>query len=61
MISKVLTKAGETVKYYGMLYKAEAQKILLYGSGSWVVTGAMLKLLEDFNHWATPEDHGKDG
>ena len=25
--------------------------MLLYGIESWVVTGAMIRLLEGFNHW----------
>ena len=33
-----------------MLYKSVAQTVLLYGSESWVVTGAMLKFLEGFQH-----------
>ena len=50
MISKVLTKTEETVWDIGILYKAVAQMVLLYGSESWVVTGAMLKVLEGFHH-----------
>ena len=37
----------------GMIYKSVAQSVLLYGSESWVVTGAMLKVLERFRHQAT--------
>ena len=36
----------------GMIYKAVDQAVLLYVSESWVVTGAMLKLLEGFHHRA---------
>ena len=36
----------------GMIYKAVDQAVLLYVSESWVVTGAMLKLLEGFHQWA---------
>ena len=53
VISKVLMNTEAMVKYHGMLYKAEAQTVLFYGSDSSVVTGAMLKLLEDFHHWVT--------
>ena len=31
-----------------MLYKVAAQTVILYGSESWVMTGAMLKVLEGF-------------
>ena len=51
MISKVLTNTAETVQSYGMLYKLVAQKVLLYGSESWMVMGEILKVLEDFHHW----------
>ena len=33
-----------------MMYNAVAQLVLLYGSESWVVTGAMLKVLGGFHH-----------
>ena len=33
-----------------MLYKVVAQTVLLYGSESWVVTGAMLKVLEGLHN-----------
>ena len=33
-----------------MVHKALAQKVLLYGSDSWVVTEAMLKVLEGLHH-----------
>ena len=35
-----------------MLYKSVAQTVLLYGSKSWVVTLAILKLFEGFYHQA---------
>ena len=37
---------------HGILYKSVAQKVLLYGIKSWVVTGASLKVLEGFYHQA---------
>ena len=46
-------KTGATVWASGMLYKATSQTVTLYGSGSWVVTGDMLKMLEGFHHIAT--------
>ena len=52
VILKVLTNTGEMVQDRGMMYTAVAQKVLLYGSKSWVVTEAMLKILEGFHHQA---------
>ena len=34
------------------MYKAVSYTVLLYGSKSWVVTEAMLKILEGFHHRA---------
>ena len=45
--------AGAMVWAGGMLYKEVAQKLILYGIKGWVVTGAMLKVLEDFHHRAS--------
>ena len=50
MIARVSAKTGSTARSRGMLYKAVAQLVLLYGSESWVVTGAMLKILDRFHH-----------
>ena len=47
---KVSDKTGEMVRSHGMLYKAMAQTVLLYGSDSWLVAGAMLKALEGFHY-----------
>ena len=41
----VATKTGATVRVRGMLYKSVVQSVVLYGSESGVVTGAMLKVL----------------
>ena len=41
-----------------MMYKAVAQSVLLYGSEGWVVTGAMLKILEGFHHRAASQITG---
>ena len=49
-ISKVLTKTIELVHARGILYKEVVEMVLLYGCKSWVVTGAILKILEDFHH-----------
>ena len=43
-------KTGATVRDCRIMYKAVAQSLLLYGSGSWVVMGGMLKVLEGFHH-----------
>ena len=42
-----------------ILYKAVVQTILLYGRSIWVVTGAMLKLLEGFQHMLVRQIVGK--
>ena len=50
MVVRVLEKTGATVQARGMMYKAVANLVLLYGSGIWVVTGEMLKVLEGIHH-----------
>ena len=50
MVGKVAQKIGEMVRMRVMLYKSVVQSVLLYGSESWVVTGAILKVLEVFHH-----------
>ena len=52
VISKFLLKTGAMVRDLGLLYKPVAQTVLIYEINSWVVTGAMLKLLEGFHHWS---------
>ena len=52
MISKVLEKTGSTVQACGMLYKSEAQTVILYGRESWVVREEIMEVLEGFHHWA---------
>ena len=49
----MLEKTGATVQARGMMYKAVAQSVLLYGSDIWVTTGDMLKVLEGFHHRVT--------
>ena len=51
MVEKLLKSTGATVRVQVIIYKALVQTVLLYGKESWVVTGAMLKLLEGFHHW----------
>ena len=50
MVSRVMEKAGTTVQARAMIYKAVVQTVLLYGSKSWMITGAMMKVLEAFHH-----------
>ena len=52
MIVRVFGKTVATVRARGMMYKAVAKLVILYGSESWVVTGVMLKVLEGFHHRA---------
>ena len=52
MISKVLEKMGETVQARGMIYTSVSETVLFYGKTIWVVTGAMLNILDGFHHWA---------
>ena len=52
-IARVLEKMGATVRSYGVMYKAVGQLVLLYNSDSWVVMGAMLKVLEGLHHQVT--------
>ena len=47
-----MTKTGAMVQARGMLYKVVVQMVLLYRINSWVVTGAMMKVLEGFRHQA---------
>ena len=49
---------GATVRDRGEMYKAVAQLVLLYGSDSWVVTGEMLKVREEFHHRAVRQITG---
>ena len=36
-----------------MMYRAVVNMVLFYSSDSWVITGAMMKVLEVFHHWIT--------
>ena len=58
MISRVLMKTTETVRARGLMYKSVAQSVMMYSSDSWVVMGAMLKVLEGFQHWASRQITG---
>ena len=51
MITGVLAKTGAMVRARGLMYKVVAQSVLIYNSDSWVVAGAMLKVVEELHHW----------
>ena len=51
MVAKVLTKEVAAVQAQAMVYNVVVQTIFPYGSDIWVVTGAMLTVLEGFHHW----------
>ena len=53
MVAKVLGKTGAPIKARDIMYKAVFQTVLLYGSESWLVTDAMLTMLEGFCHRTT--------
>ena len=46
MVLNVMEKTVAIVMDRAMIYKAVLQTLILYGSNSWVVIEAMLKLLE---------------
>ena len=50
MVSKVLDKTGVKVRAGAMMYKEVVKTVLLNGIESWVITEAMMKVLEDFHH-----------
>ena len=52
MVARVLERTGETMHAQGLMYKAVAQSVILYGRKIWVMTGDILKVLEGFHHWA---------
>ena len=60
-MGKLVTNTGATVRSRGILYKSVLQYVLLYGRESWVVMGAMLKLLEVFHHHLAKKYNGDDG
>ena len=50
MVAKVLMNMGLTVRAWAMMYKAVVHTVLIYGSGSWVVTDVILKVVDGFHH-----------
>ena len=51
MVARVLANTGATVWAQGIMYKAVAQSVLLYGSDICAVTGYILKVLGGFHDW----------
>ena len=56
---KLLTRTGATVQTLEMIYKAVEYMLLIYESDLWVVTVAMLKVLEGFQHPVARQIVGK--
>ena len=50
MISRILGKEGATPRAKGLFYKTIVQAVLLYSCETWVLTDAMIKVLESFHH-----------
>jgi hypothetical protein len=50
MLSLILVLDGASPRARGLFYKAVVQAVLLYGCETWVVTNAMLRVLEGFHH-----------
>ena len=49
-MEKALIKTGATVRAQVMMQKAVVQTVIMYGRNSSLVTEAMMKVLEGFNH-----------
>ena len=50
MATKVPTKTGAMVWAWAMMYKSMVKTVILYRNEIWLVTEAMLKVLEGFHH-----------
>ena len=50
MAEKALGKTGASVKDQAMIYNEVVYGVLMYGREIWVVIGAMITLIEVFNH-----------
>ena len=50
VVGKVMTKTGETVQAWAMIYKVVVKTVILYGSEGWVVMDVMIKVLEENHH-----------
>ena len=53
MVEKVMGKTGATIKARLMVYKALVWAVLMYGSEIWLLTDAMMTVLEGFHHSIT--------
>ena len=56
-----MKKTRAMVQACGMVYKSVTHSLLQYGSDSWLVTGAMLKVLEGFYHRSDRRIMGMNG
>ena len=52
-MERALPKVGVTLWLRVIMYKVVFQMVILYGRKSWVVTEAMLKVLEGFHNQVT--------
>ena len=59
MVSRVLDNTGAMMRSRKMLYKAVVQTVLLYRINSWVITGVIMEVLEEFHHQITRRLRGK--
>ena len=50
MLLRLMEKTGALVRSRSMLYKSVIQTVLLYGRDNSVITGAFIKVLEEFQH-----------
>ena len=49
VVGKVVSKKGSMVQVWDILYKEVVKSVSIYGSKSWVVMGAVLKVQEGFH------------
>ena len=52
MVVRVLEHEGASPRAKGLFYKAIVQAVLLYSCETWVITDAMLRVLDGFHHKA---------
>ena len=57
--TKVLVKTGAPIKSRAMMYKAVVQAVLLYGRIIWVMTDAMIMVIEGFHHRISRSNTGR--
>ena len=50
MVLRVLDNMGSTVRARERIFKLVVQMVLVYGSKSWVITDAIMKVLEGIHH-----------